>query len=191
MMNHQFSSYFMYMTCLLLALGQFTFPCLAFSLHRSSVSRSQHSSLELFGGVLGKQETSGPPVIIDIPAKNVKVGALRFLMQIYLVGIQNEPAPKSWLTKQGGDGDLQVYFKDGTAMVSIDFQENGVKVRRFGDAPSLQYMLQESVLLHGILDELNNVAVEVDDIEQEKRLLQLNEPDDIQKARFKLPARKA
>jgi hypothetical protein len=175
----------------MLALGQFTFPCLSFSLQRPSASRSQRSALELFGGVIGKQETSDPPVILDIPAKNVKVGALRFLMQIYLVGIQNEPAPKSWLTKQGDDCDLQVYFKDGTAMVSIDFQENGVQIRRFGDAPSLQYMLQESVLLHGILDELNNVAVEVDDIEQEKRLLQLSEPDTIEKARFKLPARKA
>ncbi len=182
-------SYLMYLTCLLLGLSQFSFPCLAFSLQRPSVIRSHRSALELFGG--RKQETSGPPIIIDIPAKNVKVGALRFLMQIYLVGIQNEPAPKSWLTKQGDAGDLQVYFKDGTAMVSIDFQENGVQVRRFGDAPSLQYMLQESILLHGILDELNNVAVEVNDIEQEKRLLQLNEPDAIEKARFALPARKA
>lgn len=189
MMNNR--SYCMFATCLILALSKFAFPCAAFSLNRPSVSLKQSSKLELFGGLFGNQDTSGPPVILDIPAKNVKVGALRFLMQIYLVGIQNEPAPKSWLTKQGDDGDLQVYFKDGTAMVSIDFQEDGVKVRRFGDTPSLQYMLQESVLLHGILDELNNVAIEVDDIEQEKRLLQLSDPGAIDKARFNLPARKA
>lgn len=190
MTNNRSSYYFIFITCFVLALSQFTSPCAAFSLQRSS--RTQPSALNLFGGLLGKKpETSGPPVILDIPAKNVKIGALRFLMQIYLVGIQNEPSPKSWLTKQGDDGNLQVFFKDGTAMVSIDFQDYGIQVRRFGDAPSLQYMLQESVLLHGILDELNNVAVEADDIEQEKRLLQLSDPEAIDKARFKLPARKA
>ena len=189
MKHNRPSSYCIVITCLFLALSQLASPCTAFSLQHSS--RTQSSSLHLFGGLLGKQETSGPPVILDIPAKTVKVGALRFLLQIYLVGIQNEPAPKSWLTKQGDDGDLQVYFKDGTAMVSIDFQEYGIQVRRLGDAPSLQYMLQESVLLHGILDELNNVAVEAEDIEQEKRLLQLSDPEALEKARFKLPARKA
>lgn len=178
----------MLFACLLLFLS--SFDCASYSLNRISTVRAQPSKLELFGNLFASQDNSGPPVILDIPATNVKVGALRFLLQIYLVGIQNEPTPKSWLTKQGDDGDLQVYFKDGTAMVSIDFQEYGVKVRRFGEKPSLQYMLQESILLHGILDELTNVALEVDDIDQEKRLLQLSDPNIIEQARFKLPARK-
>ena len=129
--------------------------------------------------------------MIDIPAKGVKIGALRFLMQIHLVGIQNEPEPNSWLTKQGNDGELEIYYKDGTGMLSLEFQEYSIKALRYGEKPSLQYMLQESVLVHTILDELNNVAFGVEDeIEEEKRLLRLKDSDALDKAREKLPARK-
>lgn len=127
----------------------------------------------------------------QIPAKEVKIGALRFLLQIYLVGEQNKPTQNSWLTKQGDEGDLQVYFSDGTGMVSLDLQENSITAVRYGQKPSLQYQLQESVLLHGVLDELNNVVFDVDDIEEDKRLLRLADNDAIYKARQQLPARKA
>lgn len=153
----------------------------------------------LFGndGVLGSilgTGSGGPKTVIEIPAKDVKIGALRFLLNIHLVGEQNKPEPKSWLTKQGDEaGDLQVYYQDGTGMLSIELQEYGIKMRRHGQKPSLQYQLQESVLLHSILDELANVAfgVEDDGIEAEKRLLVLQDDDAIDKAREKLPAKQA
>jgi hypothetical protein len=119
----------------------------------------------------------------------VKVGALRFLLNIYLVGEQNKPEPKSWLTRQQDDGTLQIYYLDGTGMLALDLQEYGIKAIRYGEAPSLQYVLQESILLQGILDELSGLAFDVE-AEPEKRLLQLADEEAIVKARETLPARK-
>jgi hypothetical protein len=144
-------------------------------------------------GLFGTKN-QGPKTIIDIPARDVKIGALRFLLNIHLVGEQNKPEPKSWMTRQGDElGDLQVYYQDGTGMLSIQFQEYGIKMVRFGENPSLRYQLQESVLLHSILDELSNVAFGVadDGIEKEKRLLILQDDNAIDNARATLPAKKA
>jgi hypothetical protein len=129
---------------------------------------------------------------MEIPASQVKIGALRFLLQIYLVGEQNKPEPKSWFTKQGDElGDLQVYYQDGSGMLAIELQDYGLKFMRHGEKPSLQYRLQESVLLHGVLDELSNLAFETSEIEEDKRLLRLKQTDAIDKAREALPARKS
>ena len=147
----------------------------------------------ILGGLIGNSER-GPKTVIELPAKNVKIGALRFVLQIHMVGEQNKPVPKSWVTRQGDEaGDLQVYYQDGTGMLSIQLQEYAIKMVRYGERPSLQYQLQESVLLHSVLDELENVAFGVaeDNIELEKRLLVLQDETAIEKARKALPARQA
>lgn len=98
------------------------------------------------------------------------------------------------MTRQGEEaGDLQVYYQDGTGMLSIELREYGINMVRYGERPSLQYQLQESVLLHSVLDELSTVALGVadDNIAQEKRLLQLLDYSAIEKERAKLPARQA
>jgi hypothetical protein len=175
-----------------------TTPCHAFasstsptSNHASNLSRhsiSPRTKILLFGGLFGGgQAADGPTTVMDIGAKDVKIGALRFLLQLYLVGIEK---PNPWLTQKGEDGELKIYFKDGTAMLSLELQEYGIKAVRFGEKPSLQYMLQESILLHGILDELDKAVFEVENIAEEKRLLLLKDQDAISKAREKLPARK-
>lgn len=143
----------------------------------------------LINSVMGSR-IAGPQMIMEVPASDLKIGALRFLLQIYLVGEQNKPVPKSWLTKQGEEpGEIQIYYGDGTGMISIVLEDYGVKFVRHGEKPSLQYRLQESVLLHGVLDELKKVALEMADIEEDKRLLQLLDPSAIDKAREALPAR--
>jgi hypothetical protein len=147
---------------------------------------------DLLSGAFGKAapKNNGPQTIMEIPASQLKIGALRFLLQIYLVGEQNKPTPKSWFTKQGDAlGDLQVYYQDGTGMLSIELEVSNIRFVRHGEKPSLQYRLQESVLLHGVLDELANVALETTDIEVEKRLLCLADAGAIDKARRTLPAR--
>jgi hypothetical protein len=194
-----------WVSTLLLILLAFNTPhCNAFvQSHRKNQVLQSKTTLQsgLFGdfsggalsGLFGTKN-QGPKTIIDIPARDVKIGALRFLLNIHLVGEQNKPEPKSWTTRQGEElGDLQVYYQDGTGMLSIQFQEYGIKMVRFGDNPSLQYQLQESVLLHSILDELSNVAfgVEDDGIEKEKRLLILKDDTAIDTARATLPAKKA
>ena len=140
----------------------------------------------LFGG--GNKE-AGPKVMVDISAKEIKIGALRFLLQIHLVGEQNNPQPQTWLMKQGEDGELDVYYNDGTGMFSIDLNEYQFKMTRFGEKPSLQYQIQESVLMHSILDELHKTAFDVDDIEEEKRLIRLQDDNAIEAARGNLLAR--
>jgi len=163
-----------------------------------TVNTALHGGLFGNNGVLGNlmgggnNDAGGVKTIIDIPAKDVKIGALRFLLNICLVSEQNKPEPKSWLAKQGdGAGDLLVYYQDGTGMLSIELAEYGIKMTRHGQKPSLQYQLQESILLHSILDELANVAFGVEDIEADKRLLVLQDDSVLDKAREKLPARQA
>ena len=130
--------------------------------------------------------------MIDLSANTVKVGPLKFFLQIYLVGEQNKPVQGAWvLNNNDENGSLDMYYKDGTGMFSVGLNEKSIKVQRYGEKPSLEYVLQESVMVHGILDELNQIAFEVDDIEEEKRLLQFANSDAIENARESLPARKA
>ena len=73
-------------------------------------------------------------------------------------------------------------------MIRLQLAENTI---RYGENPSLQYRLQESVLLHGVLDELENVAFGTQDIEEEKRLLRVEDTSAIETARKTLPAKPA
>mmetsp|Transcript_26770 Transcript_26770/g.39602 ORF Transcript_26770/g.39602 Transcript_26770/m.39602 type:complete len:188 (-) Transcript_26770:2569-3132(-) len=143
---------------------------------------------ELFGGKEEK-DPNIPTVVFEIPAKDAKIGALQFLIQIHMVSQGNLPEKGTWFPKQNEDGGLDLYYKDGSGMCTIVITEYAVKAERYGSKPSLQYLLQESVLLHTVLDELEKTAFDVEDIEEEKRLLQLKEKDGIEKARETLPAR--
>mmetsp|Transcript_5821 Transcript_5821/g.10597 ORF Transcript_5821/g.10597 Transcript_5821/m.10597 type:complete len:205 (+) Transcript_5821:73-687(+) len=171
--------------------------CLTKQLPTNGVSRRKTALGigNLFGGGEKKQETSsgGGTTVVDIQAKTIKVGGLRFFLNIYLVGQCNTPEQGSWLVQQNDEGKLDLYFKDGTGMLSVDISEVQFKADRYGEKPSLSYMLNESIMLHGLLDELNALAFDVEDIEEEKRLIQFNAPGDdaINLAREKLPARPA
>lgn len=147
----------------------------------------------LFGG---GSKNSDNGVVLSLPASTVKVGALRFLLNIYLVGEQNNPSPNSWLTRQDSEDNLQIYYSDGSAMLSLELGPKQIQAVRYGERPSLQYQLQESVLLHGVLDELESVAfgsgAEDEEIADDQRLLQFEGGKAIiEKARAKLPARQA
>jgi hypothetical protein len=173
-------------------------PCSAFtSAAQASLSTGKlsPSSLKagLFGGLFDEENNNNsgsPTTVLDISAKELKVGALRFFLQIYFVGECNKPVKGSWICRQNESGGIDMYYKDATGMCSIDMTEYAITVQRHGSRPSLQYQLQESVLLHGLLDELNTLAFEVDDIEEEKRLLRLYDNDALEIARETLPAKK-
>jgi hypothetical protein len=165
----------------------------------ASPTRPRSSELHIgniFGSLFGQEKQTkandGPKMVIDMPATSVKVGPLKFFLQIYLVGSTNNPVKGAWvLTTNDENGALQMYYKDGTGMFALGLNENSINVQRFGERPSLEYILQESVMLHGVLDEINQIAFEVEDIEEEKRLLRFADDDAISKARENLPARKA
>lgn len=159
----------------------------------------------LFGNLFGQQESSNAasnnnPVVdvIEIPTKVIKIKPLKFFLQIFFVGIQNTPFKGAWLLNANEEVEdyLEVYFNDGTGMLRVEFDVGfGLKITRKGQRPSLQYMLQESVLLHAVLDELEAIAFgEGDgDVKDEERLLQFTEEnqDILERARAKLPARAA
>lgn len=148
----------------------------------------------LFGGIFGGDDSKaqdGAKTILDIPTTNIKVGPLKFFLQIFLVGACNDPVPNAWVLNQNDENQsLDMYYTDGTGMFSIALQEYGMKVSRHGQAPSLQYQLQESILLHSLLDEVEGIAF-AEDIEEDKRLIQFAASDALEKARETLPTRAA
>ena len=137
---------------------------------------------------LFQPKPDGPTTVLEIPVENVKPRPLRFFLQIYIVGQQNSKDAQSWLPKETGENELEVYFKDGTGMCNIALGDTSIKIQRHGQRPSLQYLLQESLMLHGVLDELNEIAFKVEDVEDSQRLLMLDKGA-LDDARAKLPAR--
>lgn len=149
----------------------------------------------------GNDQSNAPVVtVMDIPAKVIKIKPLKFYMQLFLVSQQNTPFEGAWLLNANEEVEdyLEIYFRDGTGMILVQFDDlYGIHIQRKGQRPSLQYMLQESVLLHALLDELEAIAFGTDDdadeVDEEKRLLQFTEENKgiISKVRDSLPARAA
>lgn len=167
---------------------------------RAGPIRTQNESasqLRLFGGLFGKKEQGNkdpsiPTRIFDIPCSSVKLGGCRFALGLFLIGEQGTPVKGTWKANQANDGVLDMFHKDNTAMFSVILTENSISVDRYGLEPSLQYRLQESLVLHRLLDEIKILALEGDEVKDENRLIVLKDPDMvIEKAREKLPARAA
>ena len=165
-----------------------------------STSTSKLTSLSmqnLFGGLFGDgggsaASSSGVETLFTLPTTRLKKGPLQFFLKIYLVAAQNDPTPGSWAIG-GAESNLdsiQAYYQDGTGMVSVILNDDNIEIQRHGQSPSLQFVLQESLLLHGLLDELQSLA-ENEEVEEEKRLVQwANGKQTIEDARSTLPARK-
>lgn len=166
----------------------------------------------LFGNLFGQEgapasannnNNSNNPVVdvLEVPTKVIKTKPLKFFLQIFFAGQQNTPFQGAWLLNANEEVEeyLEVYFGDGTGMLSVQFDASyGLRIQRKGKQPSLRYMLQESVLLHKVLDELEAMAFgngddDGDDLKDEDRLLQFPEDDQdvLSRARAKLPARAA
>ena len=96
-----------------------------------------------------------------------------------------------WTTDQPNDNLLTMLFKDHSAMLSISITGDSIVVSRHVDTtPSLQYQLQEAVLLHKLLDDLQALATS-DEVRQEDRLLTLENIDAIDTCREALQAKPA
>jgi len=150
----------------------------------------------LFKSLLGKgaNTSPNPKIMIDLHLSEIKVGGLRFALGLHLMGMQNTPTKGSWKANQSNDGVLDLFYADDSASLAINFDEDlkRIRIERWGTQPSLQYVLQESLVLHSIIDELDALAFgNTQEIEDKNRLLVLKDNEALEKARAALPARKA
>lgn len=142
-------------------------------------------------------DPEAPKGLFDIPLpNNVDVDTLIQSMGTYLVSQQNTPQLNSWKVSKYGEYKLHILFQDHSAMFSLDFgvammdtYDWGVVFERHTDGKkpaSLQYQLQESVILHGVLDELSRLVLKSGHDEDEESF-----NIGLEKARETLPARRA
>ncbi|GAX11496.1 hypothetical protein FisN_22Lh189 [Fistulifera solaris] len=130
-------------------------------------------------------EAAGSHRLVSIPVQSLKPGALRLFLMFYLMGMQNTPDRQTWRANQPSSDEYIVdfYYHDQSGILSIKLGENEVTIDRLGTNPSNAYIMQESVIIEGVLNELHTCAFD-ESVAKEDRLLLLKEPHDaIEKAR--------
>mmetsp|Transcript_15779 Transcript_15779/g.29867 ORF Transcript_15779/g.29867 Transcript_15779/m.29867 type:complete len:218 (-) Transcript_15779:263-916(-) len=140
-------------------------------------SSSQSELVEEIDGVY-----TGSKRIITIPAKTMKSGGLRLYCNLFLMGVQNTPEKGCWKASQSDNSEVNLRYVDLSGSIIIRFTEDGITVDRLGSSPSTKYLIAESMILNGFLDELHSI-VYGGDVSEQNRLLTLMESDVIEKAR--------
>ena len=125
---------------------------------------------------------TGSKRIISIPAKTMKSGGLRLYCNLYLMGLQNTPEKGCWKASQSDNSEVNLRYTDLTGSIIIRFTEDAITVDRLGSAPSMKYLMHESMILNGFLDELHAI-VNDGDISEDNRLLTLLDDNEIENAR--------
>ncbi|GKZ01045.1 hypothetical protein MPSEU_001056100 [Mayamaea pseudoterrestris] len=132
---------------------------------------------------------AGTTRIVHIPVQSIKPGGLRLFLMFYLLGKQKSPeGQRLWranqLTTASDEFVIEFFFHDGSAMLTVELTtDEGITIDRVGSLPSTAYMIHESSILDGILDELHVMAFD-QSVALENRLLILPEPQNaIDKAR--------
>lgn len=122
--------------------------------------------------------------IVELPVHQIKPGGLRLFLMFYLMGMQNTPEQNSWKAHQPSTEEFAVdfWFHDHSAVLCVELSEQSVTIDRVGSTPSTQFLMQEAVIVQGILDELEQIAND-ERIELKDRLLILQDQDAIEKAR--------
>jgi hypothetical protein len=135
---------------------------------------------------------AGSTRLLSIPVESIKPGGLRLFLMFYLMGMQNTPAPGSWRADTQPSKEvyvLDMYYQDRTGALTLTLSEKQITIDRIGSTPSTSYLMQESVIINGILEELQECATQ-NDVAEKDRLLLLPEPQDaIEKARDSLAFR--
>lgn len=110
--------------------------------------------------------------VVTIPVQDIKPGGLRLFLMFYLMGLQNDPAPKTWAANQPSTEDYVVdfWYHDNSAVLSVTLTDTKITISRVGSRPSTGYMIQESLVVQGLLDELETMANDPN-VSKENRLL--------------------
>ena len=95
-----------------------------------------------------------------------------------MMGMQNTPDRNSWRADQpsGEEYIVEMFYHDATGMLSVELLEDEIRITRCGSVPSTSYLMQESVIVQGVLDELHQCAFE-ESVPESDRLL-IPEPRD-------------
>jgi hypothetical protein len=132
-----------------------------------------------------EDQAAGTCRVATIPVREIKPGGLRLFLMFHLMGAQNTPEKGSWRTDQPTTEEyiLDLLFHDRSAALTVTLHPDQITIDRVGSTPSTAYMMQETVIIQGVLDELHECAFD-EAVEEENRLLILPEPKDaIEKAR--------
>lgn len=113
--------------------------------------------------------------IFEIPVDSIKIGGLRLFLSLFFMGQLNFPEKKSWKSCQNGDGGIELFFNDQTGALIVDFTEDAIQVQRLGSTPSMKYLENESIMLNGMLDQLDEISTD-SSIKESDRLFQLSDP---------------
>lgn len=139
-----------------------------------------------FGGLdqIEPDVAAGTFRLAEIPVQEIKPGGLRLFLIFYLISMQNKPDRNSWKADQPSTEEYVVdfWFHDQTAILSIELSKEAVKIDRVGSSPSSQYLMQEAVIVQGVLNELDQCATD-ESVPKHHRLLVLKEEDAIERAR--------
>lgn len=124
-----------------------------------------------------RQYDKGTSNIFRIKLKSMKTGGCRLYLSLYLIGEVNNPEKRTWKMDQTSEGGIDMYYKDASGALTILFEDDSIIVNRLGSAPSMNYLMHESSVLNGLLDQLDEIAFDKS-IHERDRLITLNEPGD-------------
>lgn len=117
-----------------------------------------------------EEDYAGCTDIFKINVKSLKVGGCRLYLSLFFMGEANNPTKGSWKMNQNGDGGIDMYYKDTTGALIIEFRDDAIVVKRLGSNPSMDYLIQESNMLNGVLDQLDEIAMDIS-IDESDRLI--------------------
>jgi hypothetical protein len=128
--------------------------------------------------------------LLDVTTNSMKPGGLRLLIVMYLLGLVNEPQKRTWKVDRPSSDEyvIDFWFHDQSAILSVELippssqsnqdenafarsQSSVITIDRIGSAPSNQYIIQEAVVLQGLLHELLHCATDPSVPEKDRLLL--------------------
>ena len=81
---------------------------------------------------------------------------------------------------------IDFMFHDRTGLLTLTLNDDEITIDRTGATPSNAYMMQETVIVQGVLDELQAMATDENVAEKDRLLLLLKPEECIDKVRGEL-----